>query len=174
MHDVGKVGVPDAILTKPAPLDDHEWDHIHQHTILGERILDAAPALRGIARIVRASHERWDGTGYPDRLAGVEIPLGARIVAVCDAYEAMTADRPYRSALPDRAARDELVANAGSQFDPTVVAAFLATLDDDVSDPTPQPDGPESAARHIRGLLEPRYAPSATRCRMSAAVSARS
>jgi diguanylate cyclase (GGDEF)-like protein len=154
LHDVGKVGVPDAILTKPAPLDGDEWSLIHQHTVLGERILDAAPALRGVARLVRASHERWDGMGYPDRLAGTAIPLGARIVAVCDAYEAMTADRPYRKALPHRVAREELLTNAGTQFDPAVVRAFLAALDDDTPADDETPAG--AAARHIRSLLEPR------------------
>ena len=88
LHDIGKVGIPDAIIEKPGLLDAGEWEFIHQHTILGERILSAAPALRPVAKIVRASHERWDGRGYPDGLSGAEIPLAARIVAVCDAYEA--------------------------------------------------------------------------------------
>ena len=105
LHDVGKVGIPDAILNKPGELTQVEWDFIHQHTILGERILHAAPALRPIARLVRASHECWDGSGYPDRLAGEQIPLGSRIVAVCDAYEAMTTTRPYRAAVSDAEAR---------------------------------------------------------------------
>src|SRR6185503_12706591 len=100
-----------------------EWEYMHQHTILGERILNAAPALRPVARLVRLSHERWDGTGYPDRLQGTEIPLGARIVAVCDAYEAMTAHRPYRRAVDHRTACLELRAKAGTQFDPRVVDA---------------------------------------------------
>jgi putative nucleotidyltransferase with HDIG domain len=128
LHDVGKVGIPDAILDKPAALDATEWEFMHQHTILGERILNAAPALRPVARIVRASHERWDGTGYPDGLSSAEIPRGARIVAVCDAYEAMTSDRAYRPALTHDAACDELRAMAGSQFDPEVVQAFINEL----------------------------------------------
>jgi diguanylate cyclase (GGDEF)-like protein/putative nucleotidyltransferase with HDIG domain len=128
LHDVGKVGVPDAILDKPGRLDPHEWEFIRQHTILGERILNAAAALRPVARIVRASHERWDGTGYPDQLSGTAIPRGARIVAVCDAYEAMTADRSYRRALSAGAAAAELRRSAGTQFDPEVVEAFLAEL----------------------------------------------
>ena len=107
LHDVGKVGVPDAILDKPAALDEGEWEFMRQHTILGERILNAAPALRPVARIVRSTHERWDGGGYPDGLAGEQIPLSARIVAVCDAYEAMVSDRPYRPALGhDEACRE--------------------------------------------------------------------
>ena len=97
LHDVGKVGIPDAILDKRGRLDESEWEFMRQHTILGERILNAAPALRPVARLVRATHERWDGGGYPDGLAGEQIPLGARIIAVCDAYEAMIADRAYRA-----------------------------------------------------------------------------
>jgi diguanylate cyclase (GGDEF)-like protein len=129
LHDIGKVGIPDAILDKPAPLDSSEWEFIRQHTILGERILNAAAAMRPVARIVRASHERWDGRGYPDRLAGEAIPLSARIVAVCDAYDAMTTDRCYRKAQSPEAAREELRREAGHQFDPTVVEAFLEELD---------------------------------------------
>ena len=98
LHDVGKVAIPDAILNKPGPLDEAEWSFMRRHTIIGERILLSAPALRPVARLVRSSHERWDGGGYPDGLAGEEIPLGARIVAVCDAFDAMTTDRPYRRA----------------------------------------------------------------------------
>src|SRR3954471_4572786 len=128
LHDVGKVGIPDAILNKPGALDSHEWEFMRRHTILGEQILNAAPALRPVARIVRASHEFWDGAGYPDALKGDEIPRGARIVSVCDAYDAMIAERPYRAALSDRAARCELRAKAGRQFDPEVVAAFLRSV----------------------------------------------
>ena len=151
LHDVGKVGIPDAILNKPGELTQIEWDFIHQHTILGERILHAAPALRPIARLVRASHECWDGTGYPDRLAREEIPLGSRIVAVCDAFEAMTTTRPYRAAVSEAAARRELLAAAGSQFDPAVVTAFLAALDDEV--PDEDRDAVGEASSHVRTLL---------------------
>ncbi len=129
LHDIGKVGIPDAILDKPAPLDPHEWEFIHQHTIIGERILSAAPALRPIAEIVRASHERWDGRGYPDHLTGEDIPLAARIIAVCDAYDAITMSRSYRAARTDAEARLELQREAGHQFDPVVVKAFLDELD---------------------------------------------
>ena len=129
LHDVGKVGIPDAILKKPAALDRFEWEFMHQHTILGERILNAAPALRPVGAIVRSTHERWDGRGYPDGLAGEQIPLGARIVAVCDAYDSMVSDRPYRSALGHAWACEELRREAGKQFDPTVVDAFLAEVD---------------------------------------------
>ena len=128
LHDIGKVAVPDSVLHKPGPLDEDEWALMHQHTIIGERILHAAPALKPVAALVRASHERWDGTGYPDRLAGGAIPLGARIVAVCDAYDAMTSDRSYRAAMPARAAIAELHRSAGTQFDPVVVEAFAASV----------------------------------------------
>jgi diguanylate cyclase (GGDEF)-like protein len=124
LHDVGKVAVPDAILTKPGPLSEAEWGYMREHTIVGDRILSAAPALEGVAKLVRASHERFDGRGYPDQLRGEEIPLGARIVTVCDAYNAMTSERPYRPALPVQAALDELHRWAGRQFDPAVVRAF--------------------------------------------------
>ena len=128
LHDIGKVAVPDAVLHKPGPLDDAEWSFIRQHTIIGERIVGAAEALRAVGRVVRASHERWDGGGYPDGLAGAAIPLGARIVFACDAWDAMTCDRDYRSALSAQDAADELRANAGTQFDADVVAALLTVV----------------------------------------------
>jgi HD-GYP domain-containing protein (c-di-GMP phosphodiesterase class II) len=124
LHDVGKVAVPDAILRKPGPLSEAEWGFMREHTVVGDRILSAAPALEGVAKLVRASHEHYDGRGYPDQLRGEEIPLGARIVAVCDAFQAMTSERPYRPALPVRDALDELHRCAGAQFDPAVVRAF--------------------------------------------------
>jgi diguanylate cyclase (GGDEF)-like protein len=129
LHDVGKVGIPDAILEKPGELDAEEWAFMRQHTVLGERILSAAPALRPVAQLVRSSHERWDGAGYPDGLAGTAIPRGSRVIAVCDAYEAMTADRPYRRARSSEAACDELRAGAGTQFDPEVVDAFILEVE---------------------------------------------
>ena len=128
LHDVGKVAIPDAILNKPTALNASEWSFMRRHTIIGERILLSAPALRPVARIVRSSHERWDGGGYPDGLAGDEIPLGSRVVAVCDAFDAMTTDRPYRPAVPEQTALSELASCAGSQFDPNVVAAFARAL----------------------------------------------
>jgi diguanylate cyclase (GGDEF)-like protein len=128
LHDVGKVGIPDAILEKPRELDAAEWEFMRQHTILGERILSAAPALRPVAVLVRATHERWDGKGYPDGLGGDQIPLGARIIAACDAYEAMTSDRVYRRSRDHEAACRELRLEAGRQFDPDVVEALLAEL----------------------------------------------
>jgi two-component system cell cycle response regulator len=128
LHDIGKIAIPDSVLTKPGPLEASEWALIHQHTVIGERILLAAPALKPVAALVRASHERWDGKGYPDRLTAEAIPLGARIVAVCDAYDAMTSERGYRAAMPHAAAIAELRRCAATQFDPTVVEAFIATL----------------------------------------------
>jgi HD-GYP domain-containing protein (c-di-GMP phosphodiesterase class II) len=123
LHDIGKLAIPDAILNKPGPLDHAEWEFMRQHPMIGERILAAAPALAPVAKLVRASHERWDGSGYPDGLRGEEVPIGARIVTVCDAYEAMTADRVYQSARTPEQALAELRRNAGSQFDPAVVGA---------------------------------------------------
>jgi two-component system cell cycle response regulator len=116
--------VPRTILDKPGRLDPEEWEFIARHTLIGERILGAALALRPVASLVRSSHEHFDGNGYPDGLRGHEIPLGARIVTVCDAYDAMTSDRPYRPSLGHDAALEELHRCAGAQFDPEVVAAF--------------------------------------------------
>ncbi|HET7745423.1 MAG TPA: diguanylate cyclase [Gaiellaceae bacterium] len=126
LHDLGKLAVPDEILEKPGPLDEREWAFIRQHTVVGERILRASLAFRSIAGIVRSSHESWDGSGYPDGLAGEEIPLASRIVCACDAFAAMTSDRPYRAALPLDAALEELRKGAGAQFDPTVVRVIEA------------------------------------------------
>jgi two-component system cell cycle response regulator len=128
LHDVGKVAIPDAIINKPGPLDDDEWAFMRRHTLIGERIVAAAPALGAVAKLVRASHERWDGGGYPDATVGEDIPLGARIVAVCDAYDAIVADRPYRRGRGAAEAMAELRRCAGTQFDPTVVEAFAAVI----------------------------------------------
>jgi HD-GYP domain-containing protein (c-di-GMP phosphodiesterase class II) len=128
LHDIGKVGVPDEILHKPGPLDESEWEIMRQHPIVGERILRAIPGLGGVAKIVRHEHERWDGKGYPDGLAGEEIPIGSRIILVCDAYHAMTSDRPYRMAMSHTDAVAELTRNAGSQFDPNVAEALVGYL----------------------------------------------
>jgi two-component system, cell cycle response regulator len=129
LHDVGKMAIPDAILEKTGPLDEAEWSFMRRHTIIGERILLAAPALRSAARLVRASHERWDGLGYPDGLAGEDIPLGARVVAACDAYHAMTTERPHKPRRSGSEALAELYRCAGTQFDPKVVEAFARVLE---------------------------------------------
>jgi HD-GYP domain-containing protein (c-di-GMP phosphodiesterase class II) len=128
LHDIGKLAIPDEILQKPGPLDDEEWRFMRQHSVIGERILSAAPALRPVARLVRASHERWDGKGYPDGLLGEKIPLGARIVAACDAFDAITSDRCYQSARTEQEALEELRRGSGTQFDPQVVEAICEVL----------------------------------------------
>jgi len=141
LHDVGKIGVPGQILNKPGPLDDEEFAVMAEHTVIGERIVARVEHLRPVARIVRSAHERWDGKGYPDGLAGDAIPLASRILLVCDAYDAMTSDRPYREALAADAAREELRRCAGSQFDPAVVDAFLGetgTSSEDGARPKPE------------------------------------
>jgi response regulator RpfG family c-di-GMP phosphodiesterase len=131
LHDVGKIGIPDRILRKPGALNDEEWALMMTHTLLGEKMLAGIPFLQGTGvQIVRSHHERWDGDGYPDQLAGDEIPLGARIFAVADALDAITSDRPYRPAGPWENAREEIVAESGRQFDPDVVAAFLDSEDE--------------------------------------------
>jgi diguanylate cyclase (GGDEF)-like protein len=130
LHDVGKVAIPDAIINKPGPLDEDEWGFMRRHTLIGERIVAAAPALGGVAKLVRASHEHWDGGGYPDATAGANIPLGARIISVCDAYDAIVADRPYRRGRSAAQAMAELHRCAGAQFDPAVVDAFAAVIAD--------------------------------------------
>src|SRR5437762_3357256 len=129
LHDIGKVRVPEAILNKPGPLTEDEWTVMRTHPEVGEQILRPIQSLQAILPIVRHHHERWDGTGYPDGLVGRAVPLGARIVAVCDAYRAMTEDRPYRVALSENDARRELEQGAGAQFDEDCVNALLRALD---------------------------------------------
>ena len=132
LHDIGKLAIPDSILLKRGPLDASEWEVVRQHTLAGERIVGRVPGLDIVADAVRASHERWDGLGYPDGIAGNDIPLSARIVAVADSYAAMTTpDRPYREPLSEAEAEEEIIRCAGTQFDPIVVEAFLAVLADD-------------------------------------------
>jgi HD-GYP domain-containing protein (c-di-GMP phosphodiesterase class II) len=128
LHDIGKIGIPGHILNKPGRLSADEFAVMAEHTLIGERIISPIEYLRPVARIVRAAHERWDGHGYPDQLAGAEIPLASRILLVCDAYHAMSSDRPYRRALPLAEAVEELRSNAGAQFDPAVVAVFIGVL----------------------------------------------
>ena len=130
LHDVGKLAVPEAILRKTGPLSETEWRIMRQHTVVGARMLAAAgPELAVVADVVRASHERFDGRGYPDGLAGEDIPLEARIVACCDAFSAMTTDRPYRAALSVGEALDEVRGGAGTQFDPLVAEALVACVE---------------------------------------------
>jgi diguanylate cyclase (GGDEF)-like protein len=136
LHDIGKLGVPDEIITKPGPLDDHEWEFIKQHTLIGERIIAAAGLpMEGIGQLVRSSHERWDGTGYPDGLVGEEIPLGSRIITICDAFGAMTVNRVYKPALDLTEALSELRRCAGTQFDPNLVEVFSRIITERTSAP---------------------------------------
>ncbi|MGB7588912.1 MAG: HD domain-containing phosphohydrolase [Solirubrobacterales bacterium] len=128
MHDIGKIAIPDEILHKEGPLSEGEWSLMRNHTLIGERVLAAAPALREVAGVVRSSHERWDGSGYPDGLAGEEIPLGARIILICDAFSSMTSGRPYEPALTTDHAAEELRRCAGTQFDPKLVEVFIDKL----------------------------------------------
>ncbi|HEX7611069.1 MAG TPA: diguanylate cyclase [Solirubrobacteraceae bacterium] len=134
LHDVGKLGIPDEIITKAGPLSEGEWEFMRQHTVMGERIIAAAgPSLARIAPLVRASHERWDGKGYPDGVAGEEIPLGARIIAICDSFRAMLSERPYKPAMSLDYALAELRRCAGTQFDPRLVEVFCRIVTDQSS-----------------------------------------
>jgi putative nucleotidyltransferase with HDIG domain len=128
LHDVGKIGVPGELLRKAGPLTPQEREKMDAHTAIGARMLERIPFLAPVAPLVRSAHERVDGGGYPDGLSGEEIPRGARIIATCDAYHAMTSDRSYRRAMPKEAAIGELRAGAGTQFDDAVVAALIAEL----------------------------------------------
>jgi HD-GYP domain-containing protein (c-di-GMP phosphodiesterase class II) len=129
LHDIGKISIPKDILHKPTALTDREFEIIKHHTIEGQFMLDRVGGLLGrVGEVVRSCHERWDGRGYPDGLAGEEIPIAARIVFACDAYNAMTTDRPYRGAMPREAAIEELHANSGSQFDPRIITAVVKVV----------------------------------------------
>jgi len=141
LHDIGKVALPDAVLQKAGPLSAEEWKVVRTHPAVGAAILDAIPALRPVAPLVRGHHERWDGTGYPDRLAGETIPLGARVLAVVDAFEAITTERPYQPARPVGWALAELWRSQGTQFDPMVVDALGEVLAADP--PTPRHTPPD-------------------------------
>jgi PAS domain S-box-containing protein len=128
LHDIGKVGIPDVILQKQGPLDEQEWELMRQHPVVGEHIIAGTPGLSHLAPAMRAEHENWDGSGYPDGLAGDQIPLASRITLACDALNAMTSDRPYRPAMTLERAQEELAACAGTQFDPRAVDALLAEI----------------------------------------------
>jgi putative two-component system response regulator len=128
LHDVGKIGVPEAILSKPGPLTDEEWTVMRRHPVIGEEICRPLVSSRLFTPIVRHHHERWDGLGYPDKLVGERIPLGARIVAIVDAFDAMVHDRPYRPAMPLERALQELRTGAGRQFDPGLVPLFVSAV----------------------------------------------
>jgi len=125
LHDIGKVGISDTILRKPGKLTPEEYEIIKEHPVLGEQIVQPMRFGKQVGPIVRGHHERWDGGGYPDGLAGTDIPIGARIVTLCDTYDAMTSDRPYRKALPTEVALAELTKHSGSQFDPALIDIFI-------------------------------------------------
>ena len=141
LHDIGKLTVPDVVLTKPGSLTESEWELIRQHPESGRSILEDIPFLSGAREIVHSHHERWDGNGYPRGLARDEIPLGAQIFPLCDAFDAMTSDRPYRKALPIEEALVELSGGRGTQFWPTAVEAFLALPLDALQDIRGEPAG---------------------------------
>ncbi len=130
LHDIGKIGVRSELLTKPASLTAAEYREMQEHSVIGDALLSRIPLLADVASLVRAVHERWDGHGYPDGLAGAEIPIESRIVAVCDAWHAMRFDRPYRNAIGYADAVIELSREAGAQFDPDVVRAFISTIEE--------------------------------------------
>ena len=134
LHDVGKIAIPERVLRKRGALTAVERELIRKHTLIGERILAAAPAMVPVARLVRSSHERWDGDGYPDRLRGDEIPIGARIIAVCDAFDAMVSKKPYRRSLDSSQALSELQRCSGTQFDPRLVELFCEQVHPQVGD----------------------------------------
>ncbi len=142
LHDIGKTAVPDSILDKPGPLNQDEWAFIRRHTLIGERIISAAPALSHTATLVRSTHERVDGQGYPDGLRDAQIPLGSRVIAVCDAYDAMTTDRAYRAAMSHSDAVARLHSCAGTQFDLSVVEALCAVLADGSAQAKPGSSSP--------------------------------
>jgi diguanylate cyclase (GGDEF)-like protein len=146
LHDIGKLALPDALLSKPGPLDEQEWVLMRTHPAVGERIVSAAPELVAISALVRHHHERWDGGGYPDGLVGDASPLGARILAVADAYDAMTSARPYSPSLTGTEALAELRRVAGQQFDPTLVDRFCSMIAADGLDEPDSYDAPIALA----------------------------
>jgi putative nucleotidyltransferase with HDIG domain len=148
LHDIGKIGIDGAILNKEGPLDEEERASINRHPIIGANILSSLDFLEDVVPIVLHHHERFDGTGYPDGIAGESIPLGARIITVADSYDAMTSDRTYRRAMPVAKALGELTSNVGSQFDPDVVAAFLRVI---AHDGEPERELASVGAGHGRG-----------------------
>jgi putative nucleotidyltransferase with HDIG domain len=156
LHDIGKIAVPDEIINKPGPLNDEEWAIMKTHTVEGERMLQQVGGLlSSVGLVVRASHERWDGGGYPDGLVGEAIPVAARIISACDAFNAMTTDRSYRKALPLEVAIAELHANSGTQFAPEVVDALVAVITRDAPDwqlsiAEPQSSGVEAQPQPVK------------------------
>jgi HD-GYP domain-containing protein (c-di-GMP phosphodiesterase class II) len=128
LHDIGKIGIPSNILSKPGTLTDEEWAEVKKHPEIGYRIALTIPELQGIADYILCHHERWDGKGYPQGISGDKIPLISRIVSIIDSFDAMTEDRPYRKALSKEAAIEEILKNSGTQFDPTIAKVFVEKL----------------------------------------------
>jgi len=128
LHDIGKIGVPDKVLNKNGKLLPHEWEYIKMHPRIGFNILSKSKRLKYISKIVLYHHERWDGKGYPQGLSGIDIPLGARIIAVCDSIDAMTSDRPYRKAMSFDECINEIITNTGLMFDPVVVQYIVENM----------------------------------------------
>jgi putative nucleotidyltransferase with HDIG domain len=155
LHDVGKIAIPKEIINKPGKLDPHEWTIIKAHTVEGQKMLDRVGGfMREVGLIVRSHHERWDGTGYPDALAGERIPLEARIISCCDTWNAMRTDRPYRKALAFDVAVAELRANAGTQFDPDVVETFVRLVaPEGTAEASHTVSTPPRVVRHSGALL---------------------
>jgi len=154
LHDVGKIAIPNEIINKPGKLDEHEWAIVKMHTIEGQRMLETVGGvMRSVGRIVRSSHEHWDGAGYPDGLRGEAIPLESRIVSACDAFDAMTTTRSYRKGMSIDVAVAELMANSGTQFDPAVVAAVLEVLER--PSPSPPIAPPDNQAISVPLLAAP-------------------
>ncbi len=153
LHDIGKIAIPEAILNKPGPLSQEEWEFMHRHPMLGERILNVAPALKPVAKLVRSSHERWDGNGYPDRLKGHQIPNGSRIIFVCDAFNAMTEERPYHASQAPQEAITELRRCAGTQFDPRAVTLLCQVLEHQTAPNPPHQSARQAAHVASRSLL---------------------
>jgi putative nucleotidyltransferase with HDIG domain len=155
LHDVGKIAIPKEIINKPGKLDPHEWKIIETHTLEGQKLLDRVGGfMHDVGLIVRSHHERWDGRGYPDKLVGEAIPLEARIISCCDSWDAMRSDRAYRKALSIEAARAELVANSGHQFDPHIVASLLRLIEGKGED-RPAPHSAAQSEMQILGRQDP-------------------
>ena len=154
MHDIGKIGVPLEILNKPGKLNEDEWRIMRSHCQKGYEIAKASPELSGIAKLILHHHERWDGKGYPEGLSGQQIPLLSRIISIVDAYDAMTHDRPYRKAISSETAKAELARNAGTQFDPELVKAYLKTLEDNPDVAVSETDDPAVGAEAAAGVTD--------------------